>query len=184
MDPLTPGDIAGLVAALTGDDSPAIRFAGWLQAWTGGHPLCLVETLRSLLERGAVEQWRDAAGRWRLDVSNLEVEGGPEVAVPAAVRAIAEARVARLRVSTRALLVAGAALGDRFELTRAARVASLSEDEGLTALEEAMRTRLLRESGEAPDYYAFAHDVVHEAVSTGAASPRLHVYHRRARDVC
>ena len=170
---LSAEDTARLVETIAGA-SPA--FAGWLHAQTGGQPLFISETLKSLAERDLIAP--DANG-WRIVPQTLEGENEPSLNSASApgVRAVIEARFSRLSPDARALLEAGAVLGQAFDFERLRDVADLNEREALGALDELLRSRLLLENA---SLYAFSHDRVRETAYDGAGDARRRVYHRRA----
>ncbi|HWQ13548.1 MAG TPA: AAA family ATPase [Roseiflexaceae bacterium] len=223
LTPLQQEDVVRAVVSLAGETpagtgavcpatepSPAVgEFARWLYVETGGQPFFMVEMLRTLLERGLLAA-HPAAGRgWRLSVG--EVGGaGLRGLIPTRVREVILARAVRVGDTAGALLVAGAALGQRFGFAQLCGVAGVAEDVALPALDQLLRARLLVEiddrrdpgppprSGQAlregaparrpaegwevprPATYAFAHDTIRAVVYAEAGEARRSVLHRRA----
>ena len=148
------------------------ELARWLFAETGGHPFFMAETLRALLGRGRLAGF-DVAGATR-ELRNFVAPG---------VQQVISARLARTSVSAWALLCAGAVLGRAFTFEKLSRVADLSENEALPALDELLRANLLRERLAEPramTAYAFAHDKIRDVVYSEAGDARRRVFHRRA----
>jgi len=206
LGPLDRGDTIRLAATLSGPEDgvrpapgqegdpgdqgdaeagagAAARLGAWLHARTGGQPFYLAETLRALLEAGALGLRAAPGGGWALDLAALDLAALPATP-PGRVQEAIRARLGRLDESTMALLRAGAALGSSFGFATACRVAVLDEEAGLAALDEA-RLGLLREVvGDGAvgtgATYAFGHDLVREVVYQEAGAARREALHRRA----
>ena len=190
LGPLTEGDTVRLLRSLAfpereggGEETTRLaRFGGWLHNETGGQPFFLSETLSALVEGGVLVRQRDAGG-WKVDVG--EAPGGM---VPPGVREAILARLARLGPDASLLLWAAAVLGRPSDFEGLRSVAGMDEDEGLSALEDALASGLLREVTEdsAPlgedglETYACAHDKIRDVIYTEAGGARRRVYHRRA----
>jgi DNA-binding SARP family transcriptional activator/tetratricopeptide (TPR) repeat protein len=142
-----------------------------LYAETGGQPLFLSETLRSLSETGALSS---SGGAWRVNLErNLGVAPG--------VRAVIEARFSRLSVHARALLEAGAVLGQGFTLSDAIMVAQIDED--IEPLEELLCARVLVEVRGSPleeTRYTFSHDKLRETALEALSDARARHLHGNA----
>src|SRR5439155_999306 len=138
---------------------------------TEGNPLFAVETIRSLLESGALRL--GAAAR-----------PGP-TPLPESVQAAIRARLARLDPDAYELTRAAAVLGGDVDFDHVRGVAGQDEDRALAALERLLSTHLLREVtgdvGEA--LYSFSHDKVRQVVYDDLSAARRRVQHRRALDV-
>ncbi len=167
LEVLSLQDTARLVEGFGGASAD---FAAWLHQETGGQPLFIGETLKSLAERGLIAP--DTNG-WRVVPQMLE---GHDANVPG-VRAVIEARFSRLSNDARTLLEASAVLGQGFGFDGVRAVADLNEREALAALDELLRSRLLLEAN---SQYAFSHDRVRETAYDGAGDARRRIYHRRA----
>jgi DNA-binding SARP family transcriptional activator/tetratricopeptide (TPR) repeat protein len=194
LGPLTAGDTLRFVQALatSAQRTEQENFAEWLHAETGGQPLFVVETIRSLLERevlvprptsGPAGPGRN--GGWVIDLPAGLTEGATIGGVlPPGVQDVIQARLARLATPARELLVAGAVLGQGFTFEQLCQVAELREDEALTAIDEVLRTHLLREAvrpaSATAGGYLFSHDKIREVVYAAAGDARRRVFHRRA----
>ncbi len=161
-------------------------FGHRLYAETGGQPFFLVETIKALLDQGALPVGSDAGAgvkAWSVADGEQALNG---LQTPG-VRGLVRERLLRVGPAASDLLAAAAVLGDgsSFDLLR--QVAGLPEREGLSALDEALRGRLLRESllwsGAGRGGYSFVHDKVREVVYTEAGEARRRVFHRRAMEV-
>jgi tetratricopeptide (TPR) repeat protein len=117
-------------------------FREGLSRRTGGHPLFTVELLRTMQERGDLQQDADCA--W--------VEGAALdwKTLPARVEAVIKARVDRLDDELRDLLAVASVEGETFTAQVVAQLQGLSEREVLRALSGDLgsRHRIVREAGE------------------------------------
>ena len=191
LGPLSGEDTVRLVRTLAspergdaGEESARLkRFGGWLHGETGGQPFFLSETLSALVERGVLVLGGETGGGLRVGVGAV-----PDGVVLPGVREAILARLARLGPDASLLLAAAAVLGRHSGFEDLRRVAGMDEDEGLSALEEALTSGLLREVGAdaaspigaGPDAYACAHDKIRDVIYTETGGARRRVYHRRA----
>jgi DNA-binding SARP family transcriptional activator/tetratricopeptide (TPR) repeat protein len=157
------------------------RFGRWLFEETGGHPLFLAETIKTLLDRGVLAPRLGADGAWAVGLApgardTEELRG----LVPESVREAIGAQLSRLSPPASELLAAGAVLGSGFTFEELLGVVSLPEDEALSALDEVLVGRLLREADAQSDVYAFTHEKVRDVAYTEAGAARRRVFHRRA----
>jgi DNA-binding SARP family transcriptional activator/tetratricopeptide (TPR) repeat protein len=194
LGPLSLADTRDLLERLGGAGPDAVgrsvasgagldEFVHWLFDETGGQPFFLIETLRALLERGVLVRHPGAQRAWALALRAPDGEPASlRGFLPPGVREVVGARLARLTADTRALLSAGAVLGQGFAFEQLCRVADVPENVGLSALDAALRAHLLREShadGQ-PGAYGFSHDKIRDAVYAEAGDARRRVFHRRA----
>jgi tetratricopeptide (TPR) repeat protein len=117
-------------------------FREGLSRRTGGHPLFTIELLRTMQERGDLQQDADCA--W--------VEGAALdwKTLPARVEAVIKARVDRMDGELRDLLAVASVEGETFTAQVVAQLQGLSEREVLHALSGDLgsRHRIVREAGE------------------------------------
>ncbi|MGH2498195.1 MAG: ATP-binding protein [Ktedonobacteraceae bacterium] len=193
LDRLTPEDILRLLQAFgrTGgkDGGRAAnleRFGQWLFAETEGQPFYLMETLKFLLERGALASRPNEDGGWTIDfTAAVEHETVRRGFFPPSVREVIVARLDRLTPPAFAMLLAGAVLGQGTTFERLCQVADLTEENGLPALDEVLHSCLLyeseREAGHiAAERYVFAHQKIRAVVYAEAGEARRSIFHRRA----
>jgi DNA-binding SARP family transcriptional activator/tetratricopeptide (TPR) repeat protein len=165
-------------AASIGDSQSALpielmTFSNHLFAETSGHPLFIVQTLRSLAERDLLR--RDPQGTW---YARLDQE------IPHSVRDLIEQRLARLSQLAQTCCVAGALLGEGFCFADLCAVVGLGERAALPALEELLTRGLVRETAAhdiagAPRYF-FTHDRVREVAYAQLSEARRRVLHADA----
>jgi DNA-binding SARP family transcriptional activator len=176
-----PATVEMLVACL---EPPAPDFADWLYHDTHGHPFYLKETLKDLLERGALHARRQTNGSWAFEV-DADHELGKAVRVPSTIGAVVRSRLNRLSPAAFALIAAGAALELQLTYQRLCATANVSEDAGLPALDELLSSRLLVEGvlPAADDCYTFPNEMIRDVVYTEAGDARRRLFHRRALDL-
>src|SRR5262249_35914747 len=147
-----------------------VALARFLFGHTAGHPLILVETLKLMLDQQWLAPKLSADGTWRWVVVRdmvemlTEEEGGDKL-LPPSVRAMTLARLAQLTPHARQLTMAAAVLGSQATAQLLWQVAELGGEAGLEALEEAIRSGLLREVESRrgrPSSYRLAHELVRD----------------------
>ena len=198
LGPLTQDETLHLLAALeTGQISlsePLDRLTDlgqWLFRETHGQPFYLVETLRVLLERQLLTLHHSSeAEAGKLDLSPLSVTQKQSVLAPN-VRRLIQSQLEQLQPSGRALIRASTILGQRASFDLLCRVADLSEEEALAALDEVLGHGLLREVSEEDGKgthptvgsYLFGHDKIREVIYTEMGEAQRRLLHRRALSV-
>jgi DNA-binding SARP family transcriptional activator len=194
LGPLGEGDTLEMVLAIL--SPPAADFAHWLFHETRGQPFYLMETLKDLLERGALHPRRRAAGEWAFEVDS-EHDLGQAVRVPSTVRAVIRSRLDRLSPNAFTLLAAASVLDRQATFERLCALANLAPDPALPALDELVSGRLVLEEAPpgaglgaglgaslgAAGAYAFANDMVRDVAYTEAGDARRRLFHRRALKV-
>jgi DNA-binding CsgD family transcriptional regulator/tetratricopeptide (TPR) repeat protein len=161
-------------------------------ARAAGRPVTLVEL--APLDRAAADSMvgpdRSEQDRGRLyEMSGgnpllLEelAKAGPTDPVPHSIVAAMSAELSPLSPPARALVEAGALLGDPFDIDLATRIASLAPDVGLAAADELVERLLLRPTS-SPRDLAFRHPVLRTALYEGLPVSRRLKGHARAAEV-
>lgn len=193
LDALTPEETVQLIRSLAPEELieqaeslDIERFGRWLYVETGGQPFFILETLKTLVERGILTVQLAEDGARAIDITSaIRNEQALRGLLPAGVREVIRARLARLPPNALLLLTAGAVLGRSFPFERLYQVAGINENAGLPALEALLANRLLAEvenEGSSPreERFMFAHDKIRDVVYTDAGSTRRRVFHRRA----
>src|SRR6266704_2954197 len=193
LGPLTAEDILRLLQAFGGKDggrsADLERFGQWLFTETEGQPFYLMETLKVLLERGALASRPNEDGGWTIDfTAAMEHEMVVRGFFPPSVREVICARLDRLPPNAFALLLAGAVLGQGITFKHLCQVADLGERDGLPALDEVLHSHLLHESEReggrvTAGRYVFAHAKIRAVVYAEASEARRSIFHRRAVQV-
>ena len=127
---------------------------------TGGNPLFIEESVRSLIETGAL------GGR---PGDYWPAQDIREISVPATVKAVLAARIDRLKANSRSVLDVASTIGRRVPVALLREVTNLSEDRLRLYLNELQAADFLYEAQALPDQeYAFKHaltrDVAYESL--------------------
>jgi tetratricopeptide (TPR) repeat protein len=154
VDPLPPEGADALLHALLGSDPSIAALAPLLIDRTEGNPLFLEESVRTLVETGALS---GEPGAYRL------ARAAATIQMPASVQAILAARIDRLRPELKRLLQAAAVVGKDVPVALLAAVAEMGDDALRGALGELQAAELLYETRLFPDLeYTFKHALTHE----------------------
>lgn len=117
----------------------------WLFAHTGGQPLYLLETLKLFREREWLVPHLGADGTGGGDGYRRYAEAVGRDLLPPSVRAMILACLCKLTQPARQLVMASAVLGSRVSAQLLWQVAELGVQAGIEALEEAVKSGMLRE---------------------------------------
>ena len=156
------------------------KFSEWLLKETDGLPFFIAELFKMLQEQGTPLAAEAGTGPG-IDAAGIlkKIEAGEQFPIPSSVYDLVQTRLAHLSESVRALLVAGAVMGRETGFTRLCQVAKLSEADGLSALEDLLKRRLMKKLESHPSY-TFTHDKIREVVYREAGDARRRLYHERA----
>ena len=171
LDPLPPASAEEFLQALLGDDPSLAPLKQLLIARTEGNPFFLEESVRTLVETGALV---GTPGAYRLA---QPLQG---MQVPATVQAVLAARIDRLPPEDKRLLQTAAVIGTDVPFTLLRAIADLPEaalHRGLAHLQAAeflYETRLFPE----PEY-TFKHALTHEVAYGSLLLERRRVLHAR-----
>jgi tetratricopeptide (TPR) repeat protein len=169
IDPLPPESASDLLDSLLGPDASVAPLEPLLIARTEGNPLFLEESVRTLVETGALAGQR---GAYRL------VKALSTVTVPATVQAILAARIDRLSADDKRLLQAAAVVGKDVPFALLLAVADLPEDELRRALGRLQISEFLYEARLFPELeYTFKHALTHEVAYGSLLSERRRTLH-------
>jgi class 3 adenylate cyclase/tetratricopeptide (TPR) repeat protein len=172
VDNLSAEEVVDLIVAAAGHelDAPTLRLAAAVHAETEGNPFFVGEVLRHLIETGGV---RRDGGRWT-------VVDADRVSVPEGVRDVVGRRLNRLSVAANEVLSVAAVIGREFDADAVVAIVDSTEDATLDALDEAVRARLIEETG--VDRYRFAHALVRTTLYEELSATRRRRLHRRVGD--
>jgi tetratricopeptide (TPR) repeat protein len=169
IDPLPPESAEALLRALLGADPSTAPLAPLLIARTEGNPLFLEESVRTLVETGALA---GEPGAYRL------VRPATSIQMPATVQAILAARIDRLRPELKRLLQAAAVVGKDVPVALLSAVAEMADDALHSALGELQTAEMLYEARLFPDLeYTFKHALTHEVAYNGVLQERRRALH-------
>jgi DNA-binding SARP family transcriptional activator/tetratricopeptide (TPR) repeat protein len=189
LGPARPAPAAAEPA--TAQSSPLVALGEFLFEQTGGQPFYLLETLKLLRERQWLVPRLDADGVFRLELvvdlaEALAQEQSGCMLLPASVRALILARLAKLRPPAQQLVRASAVLGQEARAQLLWQMADLEVQAGVEALEEAEVLGFLhaaeagRKGGGRPGSYHFAHALIRDVVYTELGEARRQLLHQRA----
>ena len=171
LDPLPPASADALLQALLGDDPNLAPLKQLLIMRTEGNPFFLEESVRTLVETGALV---GAPGAYRL------AQALPTIQVPATVQAVLAARIDRLSSEDKRLLQTAAVIGTEVPFPLLQAIAELPEEvlhRGLTHLQAA---EFLYETSLFPELvYTFKHALTHEVAYGSLLQERRRALHAR-----
>ena len=171
LDPLPPESADELLDALLGTDASLKQLKTRLAANTGGNPLFLEESVRTLVELNALVGER---GAYRLaqPVDTLQV--------PATVQTILAARIDRLPPEEKRLLETAAVIGKDFAYALLQAVTD-EADQGLRPkLDHLQAAEFLYETRLFPDLeYTFKHALTHDVAYGSLLHERRRALHAR-----
>lgn len=171
LEPLSALEVLALVRSLSGG-MQAQMFSQRLHQATGGNPLYLLETLRSLFASGLLcvgsEGWATPF--------DTDTDDYTELPLAPSVREAVLLRVDALGGAARRLLELASLAGNGFELEWLSGASALTEWEQLEALERALAVHLIAPLGRG---YGFSHDLVRRALEGSIGEDRRVLSHRK-----
>jgi class 3 adenylate cyclase/tetratricopeptide (TPR) repeat protein len=174
LDPLPAESADTLLEALLGPDAALGPLKRLLVARTEANPLFLEESVRALVETGALAGER---GAYRL---TRPVE---QLTIPATVQAILAARIDRLAPEAKRLLQAAAVIGQDVPLPLLLAIADAPEPAVRAGLTHLQAAEFLYETRLFPDLeYTFKHALTHEVAYGGLLHDRQRALHARIAD--
>jgi class 3 adenylate cyclase/tetratricopeptide (TPR) repeat protein len=169
LDPLATEGAEQLLAVLLGSNAGLEPLTRVLIARTEGNPFFLEESVRTLVETGALAGER---GAYRL------ARPLPTIQVPSTVQAVLAARIDRLFPTDKALLQTGSVVGKDVPLGVLQAIAGLTEDELYAAIGRLQAAEFLYETGIFPDLeYTFKHALTHEVAYSSLLQDRRRRLH-------
>jgi class 3 adenylate cyclase/tetratricopeptide (TPR) repeat protein len=170
IDPLARESADDLLAGLLGQDPSIAPLRAVLISRTEGNPLFLEESVRTLVETGALTGHR---GAYRL------VKGLEAVRVPATVQTILAARIDRLAAEDKRLLQAAAVVGTDVPFALLREVAGFEEEALRRGLGRLQASEFVYEARLFPELeYTFNHALTHEVAYGSLLSERRQMLHR------
>jgi class 3 adenylate cyclase/tetratricopeptide (TPR) repeat protein len=169
IDALPPESADQLLDSLIGADGSVTPLKPVLIARTEGNPLFLEESVRTLVEVGALT---GSGGAYRL-VRSLDT-----ISMPPTVQAILAARIDRLGADDKRLLQAAAVVGKDVPSALLTAVADLDEEAIQRGLSRLQATEFLYEVRLFPDLeYTFKHALTHEVAYGSLLGDRRRTLH-------
>ena len=174
VDPLAAPSAEALLDALVGREPGLDDLKRVLVERTEGNPFFLEESVRALVETGALVGER---GAYRL-LAQL-----PSVEVPATVHAVLAARIDRLPPDGKALLHAASAIGIDVPLALLRSIAEMPDEALRAQLEHLQAAEFLYETQLLPDSeYTFKHELTHDVAYGSLLPERRRALHARIAD--
>jgi tetratricopeptide (TPR) repeat protein len=174
IDPLPPETADELLDSLLGTDAALRLLKQLLIERTEANPLFLEESVRALVETGALAGRR---GAYRL---TRPVE---QLNIPATVQAILAARIDSLGTDAKRLLQAAAVIGKDVPMGLLFAIADMPEHEVRAELAHLQASEFLYEVGLFPDLeYTFKHALTHDIAYLGLLQNRRRELHARVVD--
>jgi class 3 adenylate cyclase/tetratricopeptide (TPR) repeat protein len=171
IDPLPTASAEELLRALLGDADELGPLERLLIARTEGNPLFLEESVRTLVEIGALEG-EPGARRLTRPIESVQM--------PPSVQALLAARIDRLPVQDKRLLQAAAVIGRGVALSLLATVAEAPEDAVRAGLERLQTAEFLYETSLFPEIeYTFKHALTLEVAQGSLLQDRRRMLHRK-----
>jgi class 3 adenylate cyclase len=175
LDPLPPESAAELLHGLLGEDDSIALLRPILIERTEGNPFFLEESVRTLVESGALVGER---GAYRLARALTEVQ------VPPTVQAILAARIDRLWHHDKRLLQSAAVIGKDVAFALLAAIGGMPEEDLRQGLARLQAAELLYETTLFPDLeYTFKHALTHEVAYGGLLHERRRALHAQIVDI-
>ena len=171
IDPLPPESAAVLLSALLGDDASLEPIKRLLVERTEGNPFFLEESVRTLVETGALIGER---GRYRPTGTLRGVQ------IPATVQAVLAARIDRLSQEDKRLLQSAAAIGKDVPLALLRAITEAGEEPLRAGLARLQTTEFLYEAALFPDLeYMFKHALTLEVAYASLLQGQRRALHAR-----
>ena len=175
LDPLPPASADELLQALVGDAPSLGPLTRLLIARTEGNPFFLEESVRTLVETGALV---GEPGAYRL------AQSLPTIQVPATVLAVLAARIDRLLPEDKRLLQTAAVIGTEVPFPLLQAICEMPEEVLHRGLDHLQAAELLYETRLFPEReFAFKHALTHEVAYGGLLQERRRVLHGRIVEV-
>ncbi|MFQ5894897.1 MAG: AAA family ATPase, partial [Nitrospinota bacterium] len=171
IDPLPPESAEELLGALLGDGASLEPLKQLLIERTEGNPFFLEESVRTLVETGALA---GEPGSYR------PAKSLPTIRVPATVQAVLAARIDRLPPEEKRLLQTAAVIGKDVPSSLLHAIAELPEEELRSGLTHLQGAEFLYETSLFPDLeYTFKHALTHEVAYGSLLHERRRALHAR-----
>jgi class 3 adenylate cyclase/tetratricopeptide (TPR) repeat protein len=169
LNPLPTEGAERLLAALLGFNAGLVALTRVLIAQTEGNPFFLEESVRTLVETGALTGQR---GAYQL------ARPLPAIQIPATVQAVIAARIDRLSATDKTLLQTASVVGKDVPLGLLQAVAEVAENQLHDAIGRLRAAEFLYEVGYLPDIeYTFKHALTHEVAYGSLLQDRRRALH-------
>jgi class 3 adenylate cyclase/tetratricopeptide (TPR) repeat protein len=171
LDPLESNAADQLVRSLLGDSAATAELRALIVERTGGTPLFIEETVRTLVESGVL---RTRDGGYELTRKIREIE------IPETVQSVIAARIDSLSPKRKSLLQMASVIGSEIPITLLRDVVDLAGLELQKLLAELQAAHFLYETSNAASVqWKFTHALVHEVAYAGLISAKRQMLHAR-----
>jgi class 3 adenylate cyclase/tetratricopeptide (TPR) repeat protein len=171
LDPLPPESARELLRGLLGEDATVASLESLVTERTEGNPFFLEESVRALVETGALAGER---GAYRLAAALTDVQ------VPPTVQTILAARIDRLPPEEKRLLQSAAVIGKDVPFALLMAIADQPEDALRRGLGHLQAAEFLYETSLFPDAeYTFKHALTHDVAYGSLLQERRRQLHAR-----
>lgn len=171
LEPLSQETIQEFIASLMGSKEGPPVFSEWLAKGTGGNPMFMLETLKSLFEQGTLKPQEDG---WQTDFDSITRDYS-EIKIPAVVQEVIQRRVENLKPETQRVLQVASVVSKGFSPKIISQISGLSEWVVLEGLEEAEAIALIKQD-------AFQHDLLRQSTYSKLSQARKSLLHRRTAE--
>ncbi len=169
IDPLAAASAGELLAGLMGNDASLEALKAKLIERTEGNPFYLEESVRMLVETGALTGER---GGYRLAAAKESTD------IPLTVQAILSARIDRLSPEDKRLLQSAAVIGKHVPFALLQAIAELTKEQLYQGIGRLQAAEFLYEARLFPDLeYTFKHALTHEVAYRGVVQERRRALH-------
>jgi DNA-binding winged helix-turn-helix (wHTH) protein/tetratricopeptide (TPR) repeat protein len=170
---LPPGDVAGMLHNLSGQEPPP-DVTETILVESKGNPFLIEELFRHLQEE---DRLYDSAGKFR---KRLEIG---ETDAPPSVRLVVTRRLERLGDATRKMLGTAAVIGRLFSFEVLRNSSDADPDAILECVEEAEKCGLISPVEDSPDLrFEFSHELTRQAVIAGTSVARRQSLHLKVAE--
>ena len=171
LDPLESNAADQLVRSLLGDSAATAELRALIVERTGGTPLFIEETVRTLVESGVL---RTRDGGYELTREIREIQ------IPETVQSVIAARIDSLSPKRKTLLQMASVIGSEIPITLLRDVVDLAGLELQQLLAELQAAHFVYETSNATSVqWKFTHALVHEVAYGGLISAKRQVLHAR-----
>jgi len=169
LEPLSPAETEDIIHQMFGVDRSATRhFSGLLYQSTRGNPFFVEETLKFLVESGALTEHDGRWLGWEMETLNL----------PPTIRDVVKARIDRLSTNARDLADLAAVIGTRAPYETLSRISRLAEPDLVAGLDELRKQRVFVEAGSAESIcYDFTHPLLQQVLYSDLGQARARLLH-------
>ncbi|MDQ1385628.1 MAG: hypothetical protein QOG65_3007 [Actinomycetota bacterium] len=175
VDGLAVHDVLNLLSMAAGHDldERGSDLATVLHSTTGGNAFFVAETLRNLIETGAIVE---EGGAW------VSARPGENLPLPLGVREVVRRRLSRLDGLAHEALEVGATIGEQFEGRLLIAAGGFESSTLEPALRSANKARLIEEVQGPVIAFRFAHALVRTTLYEDLSAMRRAVLHRRVAE--